>query len=199
MTWEPADNDGWERSSLEFAFYHSLVDADPALASPALEALGRVVASWSRLEHHIDALIVQINKPDHSQSLFEKNHPASFGNKVKLLKKWFNRYPPIASYTEDMRWLTSRLKMLADDDTSVGVSRNVLLHSIPASFDADTQTLVLHHMKMVGGNIHSRHINVPLAQMRHFAEAVQTANKFLSTITQELFTPEGYERLQKRE
>ena len=83
MTWEPADKDGWQRSSLEFAFYHSLVDQDAAEVAPALEAYGRIAASWARLEHHIDALLVQINKPDHSEALFVDKHPTAFSKKIE--------------------------------------------------------------------------------------------------------------------
>ena len=97
-----------------------------------------------------------------------------------------------------MRWLTSRLKTLSKESPARSISRNLLLHAIPASFNAETQTLVLHHMQMVGTDIHSRHINVPMEQLKHFTEAIQLVNQFLGTITKELFTPEGYARLQTR-
>ena len=193
-TWEPPDEEGWERSSLDFAFYHSLVDDDPAHAAPALEALGRAAANWARIEHHIDALIVQVNKPQHDEKLFEP-HPVSFGKKIDLLKRWFNQYPPLAEYTEDIRWFTSRMKGLAQTDPSKAISRNLLLHAIPASYDADKQELVLHHMKWVGDMIHSRHVTVNMSQLAAFSEALRLANGFLASITKELFTEDGYARI----
>ncbi len=199
MAWEP-DADGWERSNLEFAFYHSLVDQDPAEVAPALEAYGRVAASWARMELHIDALLIQINKPDHSAALFQKNHPASFSKKIELLKTWFNKYPPLAEYAEDIRSLTSHLKTLSKDAEKRFISRNVLLHAIPASFDPAKAAIVFHHMEfMSDGNIHSRQITVTLEQMKVFSDLVQLANEFLGHITQELFTPEGYAKLRTRE
>jgi hypothetical protein len=195
-----AESEGWQRDSLEFAFYHSLVDDDPLVAAPALEALGRVAAAWSRMEVHLDALIVQVNKPDHSEVLFEAVHPISFSKKLDLLKRWFNRYPPLAEYRGDVRFITSRLKLLSKEDGKVALSRNVLLHAIPASFDAGTGNLVLHHMKFrADGNIVSRHITLTLHQLGEFFKLVQLANKFLGHITTELFTVEGYEKLRRPE
>lgn len=185
---------------MEFAFYHSLVDQDSVQAAPALEAYGRVAASWARLEHHIDALLVQVNKPTHSETLFVNGHPRAFANKIELLKAWFNNYPPLAAYTEDMRSLTSHLKTLSKDAEKRFLSRNVLLHAIPASYDAEKRELTFHHMEfMKDGNIHSRHIAVTLEQLAIFADLVQLANTFLGHITKEIFTPEGYARLQMRE
>ncbi|MER9963067.1 hypothetical protein NKJ72_19260 [Mesorhizobium sp. M0045] len=198
-SWGAPDKDGWQRSGIEFAFYHSLVDEDPAHAAPALEALGRVAAAWSRMEHHLDALIIQVNKPDHSEVLFE-THPVSFSKKIDLLKKWFNKYPPLRGYKTDMRELTSRLKILANHDgKEIALSRNILLHAIPASFNADKGEIVLHHMKMLpDGNIRSRHITVSLTNLAAFFDMVQLSNVFLGTITQEMFTLEGYEKIRKR-
>ncbi|MBC7279835.1 hypothetical protein [Hoeflea sp.] len=181
----------------EFSFYHSLVDDDPKLAAPALEALGRIAASWARLEHHIDALIVQVNKPSYDERLFAE-HPTSFSKKIELLKRWFNQYPPLSSYTADMRTLTQHMKALSKDDKRT-VSRNLLLHAIPASYNAKSETLTLHHMAFEGANIHSRHIDVTLHQLHMFAGLIQMANAYLATITRELFTPEWIERLGKRE
>ncbi|MER9638350.1 hypothetical protein [Mesorhizobium sp. M0228] len=187
-------------NGVEFAFYHSLVDDDPSHAAPALEALGRVAASWSRMEHHLDALIIQINKPVHSESLYAE-HPVSFSKKIDVLKSWFNRYPPLASYREDMRYLTSRLKFISKENGSkVVLNRNILLHSIPASFDGTRREIVLHHMMFLpDGNIRSRHITITLEQLAAYAGIVQMCNQYLSYITRELFTREGYEKIQKRE
>jgi hypothetical protein len=183
---------------MEFAFYHSLVDQDPDMAAPALEAYGRVAASWARLEHHIDALLVQINKPYHSEALF-KAHPTSFSKKIELLKDWFNKYPPLAEYAEDIRILTSRLKPLSKDASHRLISRNLLLHAIPASYDPETQAITFHHMEFqTNGDIRSAHIDVTIKQLAIFFETVQLANGFLGHITKQLFTPEGLAKLQTR-
>lgn len=192
----PPDANGRERGALEFAFYHSLVDDDPTKAAPALEALGRAAASWARIEHHIDALIVQINKPQHDERLFEP-HPVSFVKKIDLLKKWFNQYPPLAEYTADMRWFTMRMKELAQDRPD-WISRNLLLHAIPASYDGEKQELLLHHMKWEGDMIRSRHITVKMSQLATFSDMVQMGNEFLGLITSELFTTEGYAKISRK-
>ncbi|WP_163269661.1 hypothetical protein [Chelativorans alearense] len=188
----------WEVSPMGFSFYHSLVDDDPKIAAPALEALGRVAAGWSRLEHHLDALIIQVNKPQYSERLFEQ-HPVSFSKKLALLKKWFNNYPPLEKWQEDIRYLASRLKILSKEDAQKFLSRNVLLHAIPASYNAETETLTLHHLKFVGDQIHTRHIDVSLKQLSTFFDLVQMANHLLGLITQELFTEEGHAQLEGRQ
>ena len=184
---------------MEFAFYHSLVDDDQETARPALQAIGRVTAAWARLEHHLDALIIQINKPHHCERIFEPKHPISFSKKIELLKRWFNQYPPLSEYTEDMRYLTSKLKSLSKEDGRVPLSRNVLLHAIPASYEAASSTLTLHHMEFLeNGDIRSRHIALTLGQLSTFFDLIQMANGFLATITREIFTPEGYAKLRKQ-
>lgn len=150
------------------------------------------------MEHHLDALILQVNKPEHSEELFEQ-HPVSFGNKIALLKKWFNRYPPLVSDKEDMQFLTSRLKVLANGDDNRFLTRNILMHAIPASYDTETRTVTLHHMQFVGDQIISRHIKFTLDALADFAKGVQLANNLLRLITEPLFTPEGFEKLQRPE
>jgi len=196
-SWEPPDNDGWERSTVGFAFYHSLVDDPPEHAAPVLELLGRIAASWSRMEHHLDALIIQVNKPEHDPALFE-SHPVSFSKKVELLKRWFYNYSPLADDKEDIKWLAQKLGELANERPNKPLSRNVLLHSIPASFDAEKQELTLHHMKVTDSEILSRHIVIPMEGLRAFADAIQLANTFLRHITELLFTDEGYAKISRK-
>ena len=115
--------------TIHFAFFNGPID-EPGEAYPAFAVYGRAAAAWARLEHHLDAVIIHINKEAFSARLYEKEHPISFERKIDLLKKWFNQHPPLASFTGDMRILTSRLKVVAKLD------RNVLLHSILSSYDA---------------------------------------------------------------
>jgi hypothetical protein len=184
---------------IEFAFYHALVDDDPKTTAPALEVLGRIAASWARMEHHLDALIVQVNKPYHDERLFEPTHPVAFANKVKLLKRWFNQYPPLEEYRDDVQALTKHLKTLSSDKQKRFLSRNLLLHAIPAAYDPASETVTLHHLEFVGEDIHSRHIDATLNQLHAFAGLVQLANTYLGTITRELFTREGIAKLQRSE
>jgi hypothetical protein len=184
---------------IEFAFYHALVDDDPKVAAPALEVLGRIAASWARMEHHLDALIVQVNKPHHDERLFARKHPVSFENKIDLLKKWFNQYEPLSEYQDDIRTLTQHLKTLASDKQNRFLSRNLLTHAIPAAYDPASETVTLHHLKFVGEDIHSRHIDVTIHQLHTFAGLVQLSNTYLATITRELFTTEGLAKLRRPE
>src|SRR5215469_7794592 len=74
---------------------------DAATAQPLLFALGRLAATWGRLEQQIDTIILQINKRHHSsevRALFDPEHPVSFRKKIQLLKKYFNQHPALASH-----------------------------------------------------------------------------------------------------
>ena len=174
---------------VEFAFFKGPID-DPDSAAAAFAVYGRAAAAWARLEHHIDAVLIHINKEIFSQRLYEKNHPVSFERKIDLLKRWFNQHPPLAPFTDEMRTLTSKLKVVAKED------RNVLLHCIFKSYDKDTETLVIQNVQpQPDGNIRIREISVLLSDLNRFAEHVNVANRFLGSISLQIFTPGWIERL----
>lgn len=168
---------------MEFSFYSSLADQDPSINAKALQAYGFAMAAWARLETHLDALTIHINKPSHDTTLYEGPHPVSFEKKIAVLKRWFNNFQPLSSHKDDMRELTSRLKMLSKEH------RNVYFHAIPASYDASKDTIEFHHIRLDReNNLRARHIVVPLASLAAFAELTNMCNDYLSRITQQVFT-----------
>jgi hypothetical protein len=135
---------------------------------------------------------MQINKKDHSEQLF-REHPVSFSNKVKVLKLWFNKHPPLAAYMVDMRELTRHLSLLSKE------SRNPLLHSIFSAYHAKTETLHFQSLKYEGNDtIRIREVTIPLRGVQALSDAINSANRFLGRMGQHLFTPDGIERLRKR-
>lgn len=178
---------------VEFAFFKGPID-DPGDAYPAFAVYGRASAAWARLEHHIDAVLIHINKERFSERLYEKQHPVSFEKKIDLLKRWFNQHPPLAPFAADIRTLTSKLKIVAKED------RNILLHCIFKSYDKATETLVIQNVQpQSDGDIRIREIKTTVTDLNRFAKHVNVANLFLGSISQQLFTLGWIERLQMRE
>lgn len=159
-------------------------------SSPLFEAIGFSSASWSRLEAQIDALIVHINNPNHSHKLYAPDHPVSFGKKVALLKRWFNQHPPLAPHKTKMREITSRLKIL-------GRERNVFIHGIFESWNADTKTAGVHTFKYEGDDhFTSSKSTVTIDGFVDFSVAVNHTNRELWDISSDLFTEDGLKRLE---
>jgi len=78
-------------------------------ASPVFLALGHAAAAWSRFEQHIDSILLQVNKEQHSNeilSLYDPNHPRPFKDKIRLLKRYFNKHPALKDYRNKIRDLT---------------------------------------------------------------------------------------------
>src|SRR5262249_16521141 len=81
-------------------------------------ALGHGATAWARLERHPTFLLVKINKAEHSPdatSLFQPNHPSQAGNKLKMLKRYFNQHPALAKQADTFRDLRRDIKNALKD------------------------------------------------------------------------------------
>ena len=72
-------------------------------AREAFEVLGHAAMAWARLESHVDAVLIHVNKAVHSTELYNPEHPIGFANKLKLLKRWFNQHPFLKSLAGEIR------------------------------------------------------------------------------------------------
>jgi len=167
---------------------------NPDDALELFSALGQAASAWARLEQQIDAVLIQINKEAFSATLYNKDHPVSFSSKIGLLKKWFNQHAALEDLTKDVRELTSRLKPLSK-------KRNVLLHSILESFDAERGTAIFKSVKYEGSDEFTiTDYSVPLGDIRVFTDLVNLSNEFLfNAIASPLFSHKLLERFQKPE
>lgn len=164
---------------------------NPEGAEPLFQALGRLAASWSRLEQHIDALLMQLNDPRHSLNLYSPDHPVSFQQKIKLLKRWFNQHPALENFTDDIRTITSRLKVMGQD-------RNVFLHSNLEAWDAETETAHMTSIKYEGDdNFRIIRLEFTLESIAAFTETVNLGNEYLASITTNIFTREALDALSR--
>lgn len=66
----------WDNARDEFIFMGGPIDEK---CDAVMLALGYIGASWARLEKHINVLIIQINKAQHSTeelNLYDPDHPS---------------------------------------------------------------------------------------------------------------------------
>jgi hypothetical protein len=62
-------------------------------AAELWRAIGLAACAWARLEQHLDAVLIHVNQPKHSEKLHDPDRPIGFKRKIKLLKRWFNQHP----------------------------------------------------------------------------------------------------------
>lgn len=163
----------------------------PENASDLFCALGYASAQWTRLEQHIDAVLIHVNNREHSASIFAPDHPVSFQKKIGLLKRWFNQHPALANLTTDIRELTSRLKFLSQH-------RNNLIHGVVESWDPATKTAVFRTLKFNSEDEFSLSIhNYTVTGIVTVSDLIAMSNHYLSKISRVIFTPDALEQLRK--
>jgi hypothetical protein len=172
----------------------------PETAIPAFLALGHAAAAWGRLEQHIDAILLQVNKEQHSNeilALYDPNHPRPFTDKIRLLKTYFNKHPALAEFKE-------RIRSFASAATSLSQERNEYIHGIVEGYDEKSQTIILHAIKPKFDRTNSYLFSItlsaiPLNTVKGFADIVNRANDELESISRVLFSTNAIARLRKRE
>jgi hypothetical protein len=175
------------RQLLRFNFLDGpLEDIDRAI--PALGAFGLAVMSWARLEIHLDALLIHLNKRRFSKELFDEDHPVSFSRKLRLLKRWF-RHKALAEYKPAIDKLSGQMKMLS-------ARRNEYLHALLSAYDAKTDEITLRSIHYAGNDefrIQLHTLNTK--KLASFAAAATNTNRALAVISLALFTRDAIERL----
>jgi hypothetical protein len=169
--------------------------SNPEGAEPVFLALGLAAAAWARLEQHLDAVIIQINKTLHSDerlNLYDPEHPRPFTDKIKLLKRYFKKHPALQKHRKVAHDLLQALPKFA-------LERNSYIHSNMENFDPKTQVVTFRnlHTKKNDAVIIER-FTPPLQQIVSFAAAISRANKALRTISTEVFTADAIQQLRTR-
>jgi|GEM_PF-4580047 len=172
---------------------------NPATAAEFFLTLGYISAAWARLEQHIDSILLQVNKQQHSSeivSLYDPNHPRPFTDKIRLLKRYFNQHPALKQHKSKIREFAAAVKKMATD-------RNIYLHSVLQGYDNKTKIVTLRSIQPVHNPENPYLFRIgkfapPLRVMREFAEFVNRANTHLEEISRELFTHEAVARLREK-
>lgn len=174
---------------LTFKFIGGPVDNQSDAGSLFLE-LGRAAAAWARLEQQVEAILLHVNKREFSGDLFCE-HPVSFTKKLAILKSWFKQHKALSQYNGPFLEIASKLWALADE-------RNLYLHSVLESFDPQSNKAIFHRILPKGNDEFKLVINVvPLENISSFVEVVNLTNRYLWSVSQDLFTPAAISRLEK--
>ena len=157
--------------------------------------IGHFAASWARMEQHIDAILIQINKKDHSDEiddLFDPRHPGNFDQKLRLLRRYFRGHPVLTGHTKTINILADGLKKHSSD-------RNNILHGILEDYLPGTDPeMILHGVKPARkGNLNFRRSHFPLERLQQLADLINTGHYALCDISKELFTEDAVARLQR--
>lgn len=179
------DKGGLDR---DFVFVGGPLDKPDGL-DRLFRALGFASAQWSRLEQHIDAVLIHVNNRGHSETIFDPDHPVSFQKKIKLLKRWSNQHPALAPLKEDIRALISKMKELS-------AHRNNLIHGVVESWDAAKQTCVFRTLKYTGDDEFSISTHEYTVEgVEEVSEIIAISNRYLAKISRAIFTTDALSQL----
>jgi hypothetical protein len=158
--------------------------------------IGQAAASWARMEQHIDAILMQINKEKHSDEfldLYNPYHPGTFDKKLKMLRSYFNKHPALSEYTETVIDCADGLKKLSED-------RNSLLHWVLEDYDETAQTITITGTKYrpKTDDFQNLHVTSPAARYVQFARLVNLAHYTLCEVSKTLFTADAVAQLQRQ-
>lgn len=155
---------------------------NPAGCEEAFACYGRAAAAWARMEHHLDMVIIHVNKRAHSEELHGE-HPVSFDRKIDTLKRWFNKHDALKPYAQDMREITSRARTMSKQ------YRNFMLHCFFRAYDAATRTITLHKISVLpSGDIRISRREQTLEQMGAFTELCIMLNDYVLHVSQQIFS-----------
>ncbi len=155
--------------------------------------IGRVVAAWGRMEQHIDALLIQINKQDHSSKaldLYDEHHPRQFVDKIRMLDEFFTKHPALAPYKATVHDFTTGLRKLA-------IERNELMHGIVEEYDPAARRVYCNGVRYrkSTNDFLNRRQSYFLARLEALFVMTNKAHYGLCAVSKELFTEEGAAKL----
>jgi hypothetical protein len=165
---------------------------DPAKMANAAElfhTVGLAASEWTRLEVHLDFILIYLNQPKHSEEIYDKDHPMAFKKKVRLLKRWFNQHPILKPFAADFRALSPRLIELSN-------VRNTFLHSILSSYDPNTKEAVWRGIRPLTATTYSVSMHVgTIARLINFAGEVHSAHVAMAKIDRKMVDSGAIEQL----
>ena len=179
------------RQLLQFNFTGGPLE-DPTLPGDlSFAAFGFAAMAWARVETHLDALLIHLNKRRFSQEAFDPDHPVSFSRKLKLLKAWFGRHPALSPYKPAIDTLVTQLKALSK-------ARNDFLHALFSAYDVEKSEITLRALYYAGKEeFHITRRDFGTQKLIGFGVAANSVNQSLAVITSALFTQDAVEQLGK--
>jgi hypothetical protein len=159
------------------------LDDPPAFAEPIIRAYGLAALRWGRLEQHLDALLLTVNKEAHGPAVFRDMPNTSFRMKLDLFHDWFVKDRRFVQFHERARRLKTSLKQAARD-------RQVLFHSNCDGFEeGPPPALRLVNMHLKGEHVIQARYAFSEEKLLHFAAGTQRLNVGLHSFTEEILRP----------
>jgi len=160
-------------------------------AEEAFLAFGHAAMAWGRLETHIDALLIHLNKRRFSTELFDQIHPVSFSGKLKLLKVWFERHKALSENKHAIDKIVVKLRTLSE-------ARNGFMHALFSAYDQDKKEITIRSLRCKGKDeLQIIRRDFGIEKLIQLSVAINMENKSLSLITSVLFTSSAIEQLEK--
>lgn len=176
--------------SYQFWAFGGPIDS-PSDHPEVFEAIGHAIASWARMEHMIDALLMHLNKEAFSAEVYESDYPRNFKKKANLLKDWFKKHPELGDLTESVLAVLPKIK-------SVAQVRHFIAHASIERYDDETGEIWFNSIRFQGDdNFECKKETLRIEGVRTVGELANRANLFLVAIAQEVFVPDASERFQK--
>jgi hypothetical protein len=158
----------------------------PNTRPEALEAIGWAAAAWTRVETHVDAIIIHVNKVEHASSrpkLYAPRHPNGAQDKIKLMRKWFNDHPALAPKRQEVNKICEHLLDLAK-------RRNEFVHSLLEDFEHGQVAVALNSVQVKpDGTVNLKKQYVTLREFGAFAGQLNDLNQKLVEVSRFAFHP----------
>jgi len=159
---------------------------EPEDALEFLAAIGHAIASFGRFEHLLDAIIIHINKPADSESIYREHPRTAFGLKIDVLKRWLNQHPPYKAIAE-------RYGSALPDFEKMWVLRNQIAHCYYEAYNSSTRTAAARHIiANRKGELEFRDWAPTVDDVKEITQCANDGYLILNAIAESLF-PEGDE------
>lgn len=168
------------------------LDDPPDYALPFFTAVGFAMIHWGRLEQHIDALLISVNKEHHSTKSYVPTPNTSFRRKCELFERWLVKDKRFSDHHDNARRLVKAFR-------SSNMDRTLLVHSNLFEFrEGPPPLMVVKNLKIEGKD---QNLRISRAEWREedileFARSVSGLNRGLYTISQKVLTAGFLESLQ---
>ena len=156
---------------------------EPSNYVDLFQAIGHANACWARMEHMIDALLLQLNKEAFSEEIYEPDHPRAFAKKIDLLKSWFNKHDKLKKNSSDMMAILPKLKEAAR-------TRHSIVHGLIESYDTQTEELTLKGIRFIGNDeFRGTKITMNIKVIRALGGTSNAAYRLLADVALDVFVP----------
>ena len=184
----------WNDGQHQYLFHGGPLE-HPDQCREASEAIGFAIATWARMETHIDALIFKLNRKEFypNADKITGRHPSFFPDKLDLMKKLLRWNPVVKPLADEGTKIAGRLKELAD-------TRNVLAHSVLEKIETQNRSMMLTFNSFQAkkdGDVKISLHRISLRQLGGYAGELNKLNVRLCGLTSQVFSEQTTQQLTK--